>query len=139
MSLALALFHAENYTDPFVREDLQQLVASIQAQLGQPTVNSSASSLVLPSVQRGRLTIANGQSSATVTLTTPLTDLTRTEVRMLGFSSNDASYTSHRRNFPRLELTNTTTLTANLGDTANGDLIISWETTEWIETRNASI
>lgn len=137
MGLELALYHAENYKDPYVREDLQQLIASLAAQLGQSTLSIPT---LTPVVRRGTLTIPSGSANATQALTPPVTDLTRAELRMIGFRSADGA-TATPRKFPSLELDESGTfLFAQLGDNASGDLNISWELTEWTVTRlSASI
>lgn len=137
MGLELALYHAENYEDPYVREDLQQLIASLAAQLGQSTLSIPT---LTPVVRRDTLTIPSGQANATQALTPPITDMSRAELRMVGYRSADGAAATPRK-VPSLELDpNGTFVFGRLGDTAGGNVDISWELTEWTVTRlSASI
>lgn len=134
MPLSLALFYGEQLP-PIVRDELQQLIASLQAQLGQPAVAVNRSILV-PTIQRGTLTILSGAASGTAALPTPISDMAKTEVRLLGFDNQNAASTPPKT-FVRLALTSTTTLTANIGAVALADFTISWEVTEWVVTPEA--
>lgn len=82
------------------------------------------------SIQRRTMTIANGATSGTSTLSPTLTDSAKAELRFLGWTLNDTTYTDPSRDFPRIELTNTTTVTANMGSTSNGITTLSYEVTE---------
>lgn len=79
-------------------------------------------------IQRGTVTIGSGASSATVTITA--VDVSKTELRNVGGSQSDSTGTISI--FPRITLTNSTTITANSTFTVSaGTLIISWELTEF--------
>lgn len=80
MGLTLALFHSENYTDPFVREDLQQLIASLQAQLGQPSPVSTTL------VQRVVITYSSGAVNASAMIPTPVNNIAECEIAFVGES-----------------------------------------------------
>lgn len=83
-------------------------------------------------VQRGTITINNGSASGTATLGTTLLDLTKCELRLLGYEIPDSGTTDPRRWFPRIALTNTTTVTATLNVVSNGVTTVGFEVTELI-------
>ena len=118
--MAFALFHADNL-DKWTREELTQLVASLNTQFGQPT--SVSSRVLAPFVQRGAITIADTFTNQATTLPVPVSDVTRAEVRLLGFSPDTASQAF-------VELTNANTITARR-NTSSGATIVSWEVTDW--------
>ncbi len=76
-------------------------------------------------IQRGTIALSNGGfTTGTSTITAVVT--AKTELRCLGFSATSGDITS----YPRLELTNTTTVTATRGGTS-GAVTVSWEVTEY--------
>ena len=81
---------------------------------------------ILNSIQRGTVAIASGASSATVTIST--VDVAKTELRFLGGSGVSGTTTLE---VPRIELTDSTTITVTIPSTAASTLTISWELTEW--------
>lgn len=78
----------------------------------------------IKSIQRGTITI--GASNLTAAATITAVDPSKTELRVLGSSTNQAGNEVH----VRLALTNATTLTLTRGLTG-GQIITSWELTEW--------
>lgn len=87
---------------------------------------------IVKSVQRGTFTIADTQTSGTATLGTTLTDLAKSELRVLGHRPGDTTFADPRKIFPTVVLTNTTTVTATLNGAANGTMTISYEVTEFV-------
>ena len=81
---------------------------------------------ILNSIQRGTVAIASGASSATVTISA--VDVAKTELRFLGGSGVSGTTTLE---VPRIELTDSTTITVTVLSTAASTLTISWELTEW--------
>jgi hypothetical protein len=79
-------------------------------------------------VQRGVIVLSSVVGSATATLS-PAVDVSKTNLRMLGFNSNDTSGIDGNR-FPMIVLTDSTTVTATT-DTATGfSVTVSWEIEE---------
>lgn len=81
---------------------------------------------ILNSIQRGTVAIASGASSATVTISA--VDVAKTELRFLGGSGTSGTTTLR---VPRIELTDSTTITVTILSSAASTLTISWELTEW--------
>ena len=76
----------------------------------------------IKSIQRGTISIANGATSGTSTVTAVVT--AKTELRYLGINAASTAATAH------IVLTDTTTVTATR--TVNsGDIAVSWELTEF--------
>jgi hypothetical protein len=94
---------------------------------GSPIWRGESAGMALRSVQRDTIGITAGNTSNTDTLGTTLTDLTKCELRYLGHTCLSAQTQS---NNVRLELTNTTTVTAFRSGT-DEDLTVSYEVTEW--------
>ena len=83
----------------------------------------------IKSIQRGTITIPASASSATATIAS--VDTTKTELRMLGFSSNHNDTHPYNVLFPRISLTSSTQITA-VRSAANGySIVVSWELTEF--------
>jgi hypothetical protein len=80
------------------------------------------------STQRGVISLAGSTSSGTATISSVNTS--KTQLRFLGFSSTAGSSATGRM-FPKIELTNSTTVTATRGAAIADDCSISWELTEW--------
>lgn len=78
------------------------------------------------SIQRGIITIASGASSGTATISAVTTS--KSELRFLGWSGSSTLASGH---FPKLELTNGTTVTASTGGGIAVDRLVSWELTEY--------
>lgn len=81
------------------------------------SINELLSKSMVKSVQRGVITIADTNTSASATIST--VDVNKSVVLFSGFSASTTttSVNGLTRTFPRLELTNSTTVTAtNLGD-----------------------
>jgi hypothetical protein len=94
---------------------------------GAPIWRGESMGATLRSVQRATAIIAAGDSSKAATLGTTLTDLAKAEVRLLGFTTASVDLPSRT---VRLELTNTTTLTAFRGGT-DEEMRVSYEVSEW--------
>ena len=87
--------------------------------------------LVIKSIQRGTITV-NGAATGTAAITA--VDTTKTELRMLGFSHAGATTMNNwapQSIWPRIDLTNTTTVTATLGADPTVNVIVSFEVTEY--------
>lgn len=85
--------------------------------------------MAIASTQRGTLTISNGSTSNTAAITS--VDTTKTQLRMLGFSSGSTSSDGAESWAPRIALTNATTITASRSGSTQS-LTISWELTEYL-------
>lgn len=84
--------------------------------------------MVINSIQRGTISIASGTTSATATVTA--VDPTKAELSLLGGSRQDN--VSGVMIYPRIALTNSTTITANVSVAPGGGaLILSWELVEY--------
>ena len=84
----------------------------------------------IKSIQRGTITLS-GTSSATATIAS--VDTTKTELRMLGFTSDYAGTNTESPYFPRISLTSSTTITATRVSNNNTyTTVVSWELTEYI-------
>ena len=81
---------------------------------------------ILNSIQRGTVAIASGASSATATISA--VNVAKTELRFLGGSGTSGGSIMGT---PRIELTDSTTITVTIPSTADLTLTISWELTEW--------
>lgn len=77
----------------------------------------------IKSTQRGEISISAGAPMQTATISA--VTLAKSELRLLG-STNSAGEAG---SFARIQLTNTTTITATRGNTG-GETIASWELTE---------
>ena len=86
-----------------------------------------ANSMIIKDIQRGTISITAGNVTATATITA--VDVTKTELRYLGFWTNSATVLTGI--FANIVLTNSTTITATRNGAAAGDAIVSWELTEW--------
>ncbi len=86
------------------------------------------SASVIKSIQRGIVTIPDGSSTATISLTT--VDTTKTVVNFLGASYTWTAPGSYQSTMYRLQLTNATTLTATR-DSTGGTLNVSYEIVEF--------
>lgn len=83
----------------------------------------------IKSVQRGVLTMANTETTKTVTVAAVNT--AKTELRYLG-TSNNANITSQANANVRLYLNNATTVAAIRTSAAAADTVdVTWEMTEW--------
>lgn len=82
----------------------------------------------IKSVQRGIITITAANTSVTATISAVNT--AKTELRYLGGGNYDSNLGAV---FGRVVLTNSTTITASPSSsgTLNGNVIVSWELTEW--------
>lgn len=90
-----------------------------------PTANKVAS--VIKSIQRGTLTIT---SSATGTATITAVVTAKTEIRLLGCTSDNATWDG-ARDLARIALTDSTTITGTRKGTSADTLTASWEATEY--------
>jgi len=82
------------------------------------------------SIQRGVLTIGGVTNTGTATISS--VNMARTELRLLGMSSNGRSFPGAVSDtLIRLVLTNATTITALAGSSGAGFLEVSWELTEF--------
>lgn len=79
----------------------------------------------IKSIQRGTVVITSGTSSASASITA--VDTSKTELRMLGFSTATIGTTD---GFPRINLAATTAVNASRGGASGVDITISWELTE---------
>ena len=78
----------------------------------------------IKSIQRGSIAIAVSSQSATATISAVVPS--KTELRFLGSTSAEAGREA------RIELTNSTTITATAAQPATfGTTWVSWELTEW--------
>lgn len=87
-----------------------------------------ASSLV-QSIQRGSITIAAANASNTATITS--VDITRSRLRILGYSNNNAVAAPASSSI-RLALTNATTVTATRITTGASDAVVDYEIIEYL-------
>lgn len=82
------------------------------------------------SIQRGLLTIGGTANTGTATISSVA--MARTELRLLGMSSNSRSFPGGVSDtLIQLVLTNATTITAQAGSSGTGLLYVSWELTEF--------
>ena len=80
----------------------------------------------IKSTQRGVINIPNGSTIATATISAVITS--KTQLRMMGGSGlNSGGYLI----VPRVELTNSTTITAVCSFVAAGNALVGWELTEY--------
>lgn len=95
-------------------------------------------SALIKSIQRGTVTVDTGQT-ATETATITAVNTAKSELRILGWSAGDNSAfgstttASPGTVFPRIALTNSTTVTINTNATmgSGGNTIMSFEVTEY--------
>jgi len=84
----------------------------------------------IKSTQRDIITFGAAATTATSTLS-PAVVVAKTRLRLLGVTTPDGTDFS-TDDMPYIELTNTTTITATRGATADGGgVIVSWEITEY--------
>ena len=83
----------------------------------------------IKSIQRGTITISG--SSATGTATITAVDTSKTELRYLGHSDTSSTAPAGRDVWCRIDLTNTTTVTATRANTGASQIIVSFEVTEY--------
>ena len=80
----------------------------------------------IKSIQRGVITIPYNTTSATATIAS--VDTSKTELRMLGFSTPLVDTNAA----PRISLTSSTQITAIRVISGGSDTVVSWELTEFI-------
>lgn len=80
-------------------------------------------------VLRGVITIAGSQPTGTATIAAVNT--ARTELRLLGWDTNQASAPQGNQDLPSLTLTNATTVTASRVSGGTSAVRVSWELTEF--------
>ena len=88
----------------------------------------AAAGMTIKDIQRGTISMAIGDTTKTTTITS--VDTTKTELRLLGFSSDDATITANQ-DLIKIVLTNATTITASRGSSGVSAIVVSWELTEW--------
>ena len=85
--------------------------------------------MIINSIQRGTISIATGTTVATTTVTG--VDVTKAKLSLTG-GSRQAASNSAITVYPRINLTNSTTITATASEApALGALIVSWELMEY--------
>lgn len=84
----------------------------------------------IKSVQRGTISLTGNNLTATATVSA--VDVTKSQLAMLGLSTNSGSANVNSESFTRLSLTNSTTITATRGTAVYGiQTTVSWELTEF--------
>lgn len=82
------------------------------------------------SIQRGVITIpSSGSSNVSATATITSVNVSKSSLRLLGGSCNSSG---NIISYPRLVLTDSTTITATRVETAINNALISWELTEYV-------
>lgn len=82
------------------------------------------------SIQRGVITIpSSGISNTSAAVTISSVDVSKSSLRLLGGSCNSSGNVT---SYPRIVLTNSTTITATRVETAINNALISWELTEYV-------
>ena len=81
----------------------------------------------ITSVQRGALAIPNNANSATATISSVNTGKAR--LRYLGNAATNTS--AIQETLARIDLTNSTTITATRYGTPGNQTVVSWELSEW--------
>lgn len=81
------------------------------------------------SVQRGTISVTNGNLSGTATFATTLTNVDRATLDVLGWNHNTALFLTQM--LARIAITNTTTLTMTRAGSAN-ELTAGYQVTEWM-------
>lgn len=85
--------------------------------------------MIINSIQRGTISIATGTTVATTTVTG--VDVTKAKLSLIG-GSRQAASNSMITVYPRINLTNSTTITVTASEAPGGGaLIISWELMEY--------
>jgi len=108
-----------------IRTGFQALVNALQTAIQDGTLNR------VKSIQRGTITI-NGAATGTATITAVV--VAKTSLKMLGFSHAGASAMNNwapTQIWPRITLTNTTTVTATMGADPAVNVIVSFEAVEY--------
>ena len=91
---------------------------------------SQFSSGGIKSVQRGTISLTGSNTTATATVSA--VDVTKSQLAMLGLSTDSGNTNVTSESFTRLSLTNSTTITATRGTVGLGiHTTVSWELTEF--------
>lgn len=80
-------------------------------------------------VQRGTITITSGNLTNTATITS--VDTTKAVIEYGGFSTDTSGANATSNTYPRLDLTNATTVTATRGGSAAGNPVIVYQVVEF--------